>query len=642
MATKQQEQTPLSSLIAVFWAVLQHRDLQRIAQAGLALRGNQCKTTAVINIISLILSVLEPIDRRRAFTLVALCVPLAIAELAGVLGALPFILLASNPDSGQSQRVSDAITSIFGDMTDADLLVFLGFAALFIMFFSVAFRTLHFYLMTRFSRDAGVSLQTRILAIHLRSAHIEAGKRHGAHLQSTVLTEVEEMVEGVILNFLRVATYFSTAICILLLLVVTDPIAGLVMLVVIGAGYMTVFGATRRIVRRMGKLRVRKSRKRYRLLQEAMWGRRELQLAQREEAALKGFHETAAEVGALRARMALIKELPRGILELLIFGCLITLTLWLLTSRDDNGATVLPVLAIYALSAARLFPVLQRLYKSFAEMQITVPALRAIAHELDRKIETGPLKPVKPLPLEHAIRFENVTFTYPDTRKPALSEINLKITAKTTVGIVGETGAGKSTAVDLLLGLTSPKSGKIWVDDVVITPENRRSWQTAVGYVPQDFFLADGSIAENIAFGYHADEIDRTAVTRAVARSGLSAMVSALPQGIDTEIGERGVRLSGGERQRIAIARALYRDPALLVFDEATSALDTVTELAIMQEVRAMGDEKTIVIIAHRLSTVRTCDTIFLFDKGRLADSGPYDDLLQRNDRFRALHEAQP
>lgn len=613
-----------------------------MTEERLALRQNRCKTIEVFNIISLILSVLEPVDRRRIYTLVGLCIPLAIAELAGVLGALPFILLASNPDSGQSQRVAEVVTRFLGETSNADMLVVLGIAALLIMVFSVAFRTLHFYLMTRFSRDAGVSLQTRILALHLRSPQVEAGKRHGAHLQSTVLTEVEEMVDGVILNFLRVTTYFSTAICILLLLVVTDPIAGVVMLLVIGAGYMTVFGATRRIVRRMGKLRVQKSRKRYRLLQEAMWGRRELQLAQREEAALSGFHETAAEVGALRARMALIKELPRGILELLIFGCLIVLTLWLLTSRDDNGATVLPVLAIYALSAARLFPVLQRLYKSFAEMQITVPALRTIARELDRKSDTGPLAQVTPLPLTAAIRFEDVTFHYPDTETAALSDINLTIAARTTVGIVGETGAGKSTAVDLLLGLTSPKSGKIWVDDVTITPENRRRWQTAVGYVPQDFFLTDGSIAANIAFGYQPAEIDRPAVVRAIARSGLAGMVDALPQGIDTEVGERGVRLSGGERQRIAIARALYRDPALLVFDEATSALDTVTELAIMQEVRAMGTEKTIVIIAHRLSTVRTCDTIFLFDKGRLVDSGPYADLLHRNARFRALHEAQP
>lgn len=327
----------------------------------------------MIKIISLILSVLEPHERRRAFVLLALCLPLAIAELAGVLGAIPFILLASNPQGGQAQRVAEMLSSVLGDVTDTNLLVVLGLGALAIMFLSVVFRTLHFYLMTRFARDVGVSLQTRILAIHLRSPQVQARRRHGANLQSTVLSEVEEVVEGVILNALRVATFFSTAVCILLLMVVTDPVAGLVMLCIIGAGYLAVFGITRKVLRRMGQSRVSKTRRRYRMMQEAMWGQRELQLAQREEAALARYTATAAKLGQLRARMALVKDVPRGVLELLIFGSLILLTLWLLVSRADNAGTVLPVLAIYALSAARLFPVLQRLYKSFAEMQITAP-----------------------------------------------------------------------------------------------------------------------------------------------------------------------------------------------------------------------------------------------------------------------------
>lgn len=609
---------------------------------SLALPFQRCKTASVHKVISLILSVLEPHERRRAFVLLGLCVPLAVAELAGVLGAIPFILLASDPEGGQAQRLTELITGLVGDVSDESLLILLGVGALAVMVVSVVIRTLHFYLMTRFARDVGVSLQTRILANHLRSPQVQARRRHGANLQSTVLSEVEEVVEGVILNALRVATFFSTAVCILLLMVVTDPIAGLVMLFVIGAGYLAVFGFTRNVLRRMGQSRVSKTRRRYRMMQEAMWGQRELQLAQREEAALMRFSATAARLGQLRARMALIKDVPRGVLELLIFGSLILLTLWLLMSRADNAATVLPVLAIYALSAARLFPVLQRLYKSFAEMQITAPALRTIAAALVQKGETAPLKPVEPLPLKTAIRFENVTFSYPDTSSTALSGVTLEIAAQSSVGIVGETGAGKSTAVDLLLGLATPQDGCVRVDDVVITTDNRRGWQTSVGYVPQDFFLTDGTIAENIAFGFRAQEIDMAAVDRAIARSGLSAMVDALPDGVATEVGERGVRLSGGERQRIAIARALYRDPALIVFDEATSALDTVTEMAIMQEVRAMGADKTLVIVAHRLSTVRNCDVIFLFDNGRLADSGHYDDLLARNARFRALHEAQP
>lgn len=603
---------------------------------------NKYECSPVTDTIPLILSVLTPPERRRSFVLLGLCIPLGASEVAGVLGAIPFILVAANPDNAEAHRLITRISAPLGDISGSALLVVLGLGALFIVLASVAIRTMHLYLMTRLARDIGVSLQTRVLAVHLKRPQVQARRRHGADLQATVLSEVEEVVEAVVLNALRVAAYLSTAVCILLLLVVTDPVAGLVMLVVIGAGYLAVFGQTRRILWQLGQARVGMTRDRHRILQEAMGGLRELQLAHREDAALERFTAAAGRLGALRARTALIKDVPRGALEVLIFGSLILLTLWLLLVRADGGAAILPVVAVYALAAARLFPLLQRLYKAFAEIQVTAPALRAVSGELDTVVATWAGAQATPLPLQREIRLESVYFRYPDAGRAALSAVDLRIAARSTVGLVGETGAGKSTVADLLLGLVSPDIGRVWVDDVAITPENRRCWQRSVGYVPQDIFLTDASIAENIAFGHALAEIDTAALDRAVSLAGLSGLIRSLPAGLATQVGERGVRLSGGERQRIAIARGLYRDPALIVFDEATSALDTVTEMAVMRAVRAMGRDKTIVIVAHRLSTVRNCDEIYLFDEGQVTDSGSYEALLRRNDRFRALHDACP
>jgi ATP-binding cassette, subfamily B, bacterial PglK len=240
--------------------------------------------------------------------------------------------------------------------------------------------------------------------------------------------------------------------------------------------------------------------------------------------------------------------------------------------------------------------------------------------------------------LNRALELQEVEFAYPDTEMSALRGLSLFIPARSTVGIVGGTGAGKTTAVDVILGLLDPLSGALVVDDVEITPANLRSWQNRLGYVPQHIFLSDGSVAANIAFGLPKEKIDMEAVERAARMASLHDFImNELPKGYETHVGERGVRLSGGQRQRVGIARALYHDPDVLIFDEATSALDNLTERAVMEAVHKIGGQKTIIMIAHRLSTVRQCETIFLLDHGRLIAQGSYDDLVAGNETFRRM-----
>jgi ABC-type multidrug transport system fused ATPase/permease subunit len=237
-----------------------------------------------------------------------------------------------------------------------------------------------------------------------------------------------------------------------------------------------------------------------------------------------------------------------------------------------------------------------------------------------------------------SISFNSVTYTYPNAERPALKELSLKIPVRSTVGIVGKSGSGKTTAVDVILGLLRPATGCLRVDDSDIVPDNLGSWQGSLGYVPQQIFLSDDSISANIAFGRPRESIDHEAVERAARTADLhDFIVGELPEGYDTIVGERGVRLSGGQRQRIGIARALYGNPHVLILDEATSALDNVTEEVVMDAVHRLGGKTTIVLIAHRLTTVRDCDHIFILEQGELVGEGTYEDLIANHPRFRAL-----
>jgi ATP-binding cassette, subfamily B, bacterial PglK len=242
------------------------------------------------------------------------------------------------------------------------------------------------------------------------------------------------------------------------------------------------------------------------------------------------------------------------------------------------------------------------------------------------------------LRLNRTLVLEGISYAYPAAERQAITGLDLAIAAKSRVGIVGGTGAGKTTAVDIMLGLLEPQQGTLLVDGIPITRENRLAWQRSIGYVPQQIFLSDDTVAGNIAFGRKPSDIDRAAVERAARTAELHDFVMReLPEGYDTFVGERGVRLSGGQRQRIGIARALYHDPDVLILDEATSALDNLTERAVMDAVHNLGHAKTIVMIAHRLSTVRDCDIIFMLENGRVIASGSYDELLENNRQFRAL-----
>jgi ABC-type multidrug transport system fused ATPase/permease subunit len=332
-----------------------------------------------------------------------------------------------------------------------------------------------------------------------------------------------------------------------------------------------------------------------------------------------------------------ISQLPRYALEAIAFGGMLLVVLYLM-SKSGSFVNAMPIIALYAYAGYRLMPALQQIYGAMTQLRFAAPALDALHADLMSLQPMHPNPSQEAMAIQQAITLSNVQYRYPNSQQLALKNLSFTISARSIVGFVGATGSGKTTAVDVILGLLEPQEGELKIDGQPITADNRRQWQRAIGYVPQQIYLADDSVAANIALGIPAKDIDQHAVERATKIANLHQfVVNDLPQGYATTVGERGVRLSGGQRQRIGIARALYHNPQVLIFDEATSALDNLTEQAVMEAVHNLGDEITIILIAHRLSTVKACDMIFLLEKGELKAQGTFEELIQANERFRAM-----
>jgi len=330
-----------------------------------------------------------------------------------------------------------------------------------------------------------------------------------------------------------------------------------------------------------------------------------------------------------------LSQLPRFFLEAIAFGGILLSILYLM-SRSGSFNTILPIISLYVFAGYRLLPAIQQVYASFTRLAFVGPSLDKLHEDISNLNSYKPNQDEAVLTLNKKITLNNIDYNYPNSSRIVLKNINLSIDAKSTVGIVGATGSGKTTTVDIILGLLDPKRGNLKIDEKIITKQNSKSWQRSIGYVPQEIYLSDDTIAANIAFGINDKIINQEAVERVAKIANLHQFViDELPKQYQTTIGERGVRLSGGQRQRIGIARALYHNPKLLILDEATSSLDNQTERAVMDAVNNLSNNITIIIIAHRLSTVMKCDKIFLLEKGELKNQGSFEELMNINENFR-------
>lgn len=591
-----------------------------------------------------LLGLLKADERRRLYWLLAAITVMGLIDVLGISSVLPFMAVLAKPDVVQSVRPLRVIYEFFGFSSPSSFLFLLGVIALLAITLTNTFTLLVSRAILRFCYLLGHGLSERLLEGYLSRPYAFFLGRNSSELMLNVMGEVSGVVHGVLVPAMHSLAKCVVAVCVLAFVIVIQPVLALAFASVLGGAYLALFSYVRGRVGHLGSRGQEANRERYRLSTEVFAGIKDLRLLGRERAYFDRIREASHAYAVNQSGTELIAMAPRYALETIAFGAVLVLVLYLLAVEQDV-TRVLPFLAVYAFAAYRLLPAFQQVFASLTHIRFNLPSLEVVAREIEElaHIDCGSraqfLKPqASPVPFERAIRMENIVYRYAGREGLAIDGVSVTIGRNTTVGLVGETGSGKTTLVDILLGLLDPEQGQLLVDDVPITNEGVRSWQRHLGYVPQQIFLSDDTVARNIAFGVPDAAIDRSRVEEAARLANIHEfVVSQLPEGYDTSVGERGVRLSGGQRQRIGIARALYHNPSVLIMDEATSALDGITEDAIIEAIRALAHQKTIILIAHRFATVQDCDRIYLLDHGRLVDEGSYAELLLRNEQFRAM-----
>jgi ATP-binding cassette subfamily B protein len=473
---------------------------------------------------------------------------------------------------------------------------------------------------------------------------------HVARNSSEVISGITKKVAHTITSIQTLLTALTNgilAIGIMVALLLIDPMMASSAAVLFGGSYVLVAVLTRRRLLRNGKLIQESSTRLIKVLQEGLGGIRDVLLDGTQTVHVAAYRRVDKPLRRAIASNAFISASPRLWME--TFGAAaISVLAFALTQREGGLAGFLPTLGVLAMGAQRLLPAFQQVYVGYAYFTGHRASVSDIVELLEQPLPEHALQPpAPPLDFKEEIRFEHVSFRYPGNATQVLSDVNLVIKKGSRVGFVGKTGGGKSTALDLLMGLLDASEGVILVDGQPIVGTHGRSWQRTIAHVPQSIFLTDASMAENIAFGVPPSKIDHERVRHAARVARIADFIEGQPGGYDAEVGERGVRLSGGQRQRVGIARALYKRATVLVFDEATSALDNTTERELMEALEGLSRDLTILMIAHRLTTVARCDEIMVLERGSVVATGTYAELMETNEVFRSLaaqsraHETQ-
>ncbi|MDX1566113.1 MAG: ABC transporter ATP-binding protein, partial [Phycisphaeraceae bacterium] len=481
-------------------------------------------------------------------------------------------------------------------------------------------------------------------SVYLRQPYEFFLKEHSGTMSTKILAESAQVVGQFFIPAANFITGLLTTVAVVSVVIAVDPVVALLALIILGGIYGVTYGLSRMALRRLGQTRLAANKQRFRFVNEALAAAKEIKLLGREVSYVARFEKPSVVMARTGVKSALISHIPQYVVQSIAFGGIIVLCLVLLSSEKLSSGTalggILPTLGVFAFAGQKLLPELGKLYQGLGKIQFGRAAVESVYKDLFEKAaaKLPPRRMPAKLGLEDSLRLMGVSYQYPNAESAGVKDVSLEICAGERIGIVGSTGAGKTTLADLILGLLPPTEGRIFVDGTPITEENLRAWQQSVGYVPQDIFLTDSSISENIALGVPPKEIDEPRVRRAAEIAQIDVFIrEELPNGYATTIGERGVRVSGGQRQRIGIARALYHDADLVVFDEATSALDNLTEREVMAAIDALPGDKTVLMIAHRLSTVRRCDRIIVLDRGKLVGFDTWDSLMAGNAAFRKI-----
>jgi ABC-type bacteriocin/lantibiotic exporter with double-glycine peptidase domain len=560
---------------------------------------------------------------------------------------MPFLAVLADPSQIHDVAPFKWFYDLGGFETDFGFLVALGLASLTAIIIANSLQILRLYLVTNFATMRMHTLSTRLLRVYLKNPYEYFLDAHSGELGTQILAESQKAVEVFFRPVAEAIAAALTVVAVAALLVWINPLVAVVALVLAGGLYLGTYVASRKAVRRFGNTRAAANKTRFRLANEALAGVKDVKLLGREINYITAYSVPSFEMAKAESMAIFIGILPQYVMQIVAFGGMIVLILALLEPSAlhdaDTMGGLLPLLGVFAFGGQRLIPELTKLYSSVSQINYGASVVDSIHMDLDRErtLARLPSSDIAPTGLTKSLELRNVNYVYPNADGNGLIDVSMRIQAGERIGIVGGSGAGKTTLADVLMGLLRPRRGELLVDGTAITDDNIHAWQRSVGYVQQDIFLSDASILENIALGISAAQIERERALAAARMARLDDFVhNTLPEGYETMVGERGVRLSGGQKQRIGIARALYNDADLIVFDEATSALDNVTEKQVMESIDALPGNKTVILIAHRLSTLEKCDRLIVMEQGSVVGIGTKEELLAGNVNFQTLASA--
>ncbi|MEM6253250.1 MAG: ABC transporter ATP-binding protein [Cyanobacteria bacterium P01_D01_bin.156] len=579
---------------------------------------------------------LSPRRQWQLGVLLLLLILTALSEMTSVGAIFPFLTALDNAESLLNNPHLQPGITLLQVKTTQQLVTWLGMIFIGVVLLANGLRLVTLHIRTRLAAAIGADISSQVYCNTLRQPYNFHVTQNSSDLIQTLTADVESLTSGVLLPFLVLVSNALLIPALVVMLLLVDGKIALGTAILLGGTYVIIYRTRQHLLKRNSKILAYSNQQKIQVVQEGIGGIRDVLLGNSQHFFEQIYLRHESALRQAKATNLTVSQSPAYVIEALALSAIVLLALSLGQSGDFSR--VIPVLGSLALGAKRLLPAFQFVFSSMAKIQGARASLVRVLLALQRPID--PLMttvPVEPLRLEGELRLEQVWFRYGEETDWVLRDLNLTIGAKTMVGFVGSTGSGKSTTADLILGLLQPQQGTIFVNGLPLKGERLRQWQQSIAHVPQSIFLSDGTVAENIAFGIPRTQIDFNQVRKAARLAQAENFIESLPAGYETYVGERGIRLSGGQRQRIGIARALYKNTSVIVFDEATSALDNTTEQEVMAAIDALSGEFTIILIAHRLSTVEQCDLVVELKQGQVVAQGKYRDLINYSTSFQQM-----
>ena len=583
---------------------------------------------------------MNPEQRRKFAFLQILVIVMAIFELIGIASIGPFMVLVSDFSVLEGDNFIARIYSVSGLTNHYDFTFLIGILVLLLLLIGSFISMYTTWVLSIFGQEVGVKIGDRLFEFYLNKPWLYHTSVSSSTLTKQISVEANRITTGVITPLMQLNSKIITAIFISIALLFYNPLITISALIIFTLSYYIIYRIVRYRLSINGDMVSQSSKERFKLMAEGFGGVRDILLSRCQNNYVNTFVRSGDKYSHHHGETIALAHVPRYIMEFVVFGSLIIFLLYLLNKYNGEFGMILPVLSIYTLASFKIIPALQQIYASIVLIRGNISSFDSIKQDLEESFDMANnsiSKNNKSLLIRDSIELNGIQFTYPGKNIPAIEGLNIKIPVNKIIGISGSSGSGKSTIIDILIGLIQSDKGEILIDGTPLLSENIGNWQDKIGFVAQSIFLSDASIMENIAFGLSKNDIDISKVHRAIELSHLSKVIAELPKGVETMVGERGVQLSGGQRQRIGIARALYHDPEILIFDEATSALDGTTEKTIMDAIHDFSGLKTIIMIAHRLTTLKKCDLIYFIDQGRVVDSGNFENLINNNSEFKKM-----